>query len=976
MTDRELRERIREAAAQHRRELDLSGQELTSLPPEIGTLTGLEGLNLSSNQLASLPPEIGELTGLKTLFVSRNQLTSLPPEIGALTALKTLFVNDNQLRSLPPEIRALTALKTLFVNDNQLTSLPPEIGALAALEDLYLSGNQLTSLPPEIGAVTALKTLHVPSNQLMSLPPEIGALAALETLFLTSNRLTSLPPEIGYLTGLRVLHFEGNRLPDALMEASRRGSDALRAYLRSVAEAELVEALYEAKLLLVGEGEVGKSTLLAAIKGEGFVRDRETTHGVEICGLDLAHPDGRETIRLNAWDFGGQIVYRVTNQFFFSKRSLYLLLWDPRKDVERCDVEGWVRRIRLRVGDEAQVLIVATHARTGQRVAHIDRDVLRERYGQVIAGFAEVDSGVLADGKAPAKKGDTREKFGVERLKRQIAETAATLPQMGSPFNIRWKAARDETLALRDEPEELAHIPYERFAETCREHGLDDADTATLAGLMHDLGHVLYYGDHAGLEHEMILQPEWVTKAIGFVLEDHQTNRRHGELDHRRLREIWYGHGTEGRARYEPALHPFFLRLMELYDVSYRLEGGQSSLVAQLVPDVRPRNLPWLADTRPADGQGQITLVCRMDEAPPGIVPWMIVRTHYFATPERWHWRSGMFLRNQGHGEALLELRGREFLITVRATWPNYFMAILQHTLETLIKERWPGLDKEFRVPCRGQTGNGKRCDGGFRLEALWQFRARRIVEIPCQSCYAVQQIDPLTVGFAPADRDFREAERSIATPDPTLDKGAVVSMLQEVVMVLQRSVSDESREGPRLISFLPRDPAKLNPKRLTTEGYRLTLWCEMPGHQHPTCPIGSEGEGEYVFERPRKWVFKAAPYLSRVGTVIKGLIPMAEAAGAITLSGDALSQLALMTSAIESLRKRDFDARRRPALDHGLRDKAESAGLRELHVLLTELDPQKRWGGLRRVPTPTGDYLWLCPEHYPFYDPGRPKLD
>ena len=56
-------------------------------------------------------------------------------------------------------------------------------------------------------------------------------------------------------------------------------------------------------------------------------------------------------------------------------------------------------------------------------------------------------------------------------------------------------------------------------------------------------------------------------------------------------------------------------------------------------------------------------------------------------------------------------------------------------------------------------------------------------------------------------------------------------------------------------------------------------------------------------------------------------------------------------------------------------RSSAEGAGLRELHSLLLDLDPGKTWGNLRRVLTPTGDYLWLCPTHYREYDPGLPVL-
>ena len=50
-------------------------------------------------------------------------------------------------------------------------------------------------------------------------------------------------------------------------------------------------------------------------------------------------------------------------------------------------------------------------------------------------------------------------------------------------------------------------------------------------------------------------------------------------------------------------------------------------------------------------------------------------------------------------------------------------------------------------------------------------------------------------------------------------------------------------------------------------------------------------------------------------------------------------------------------------------------AELREFHDLLEAEAKGRRWGGLRRVPTKTGDYLWVCPKHYAEFDPALPKL-
>ncbi len=313
--------------------------------------------------------------------------------------------------------------------------------------------------------------------------------------------------------------------------------------------------------MLVGEGNVGKTTLLKALKsekGEEAPREHEpTTHGVEIDihGLRLPHPaqDGVE-IQLNAWDFGGQDVYRVTHQFFFSRRSLYLLVWEPRRGVQQGQVEDWLNMIRLRVGDDARVIIVSTHCKTGERIARIDQPVFKQQYGDMIVGFHEVDS-LVPDP-------DTGEMVGIAELKKVIAEHAAKLEQMGMGFNRDWKAARDKLLA-RAEP----RISYSTFGGVCAARGLSGIATETLAHLMHDLGYIVHYSDDEKLRDDIILKPEWLTKAIGFVLEDLETKDREGILPDNHLYQVWHEHNFKDQPRYEPNIYPFFLRLMEKYDV-------------------------------------------------------------------------------------------------------------------------------------------------------------------------------------------------------------------------------------------------------------------------------------------------------------------------------------------------------------------------------------------------------------------------
>jgi len=54
-------------------------------------------LNLTNNELTQIPPEIGQLQQLHSLFLFNNKLTQIPPEIGQLQQLRTLSLSYNQL---------------------------------------------------------------------------------------------------------------------------------------------------------------------------------------------------------------------------------------------------------------------------------------------------------------------------------------------------------------------------------------------------------------------------------------------------------------------------------------------------------------------------------------------------------------------------------------------------------------------------------------------------------------------------------------------------------------------------------------------------------------------------------------------------------------------------------------------------------------------------------------------------------------
>src|SRR5262249_21342439 len=154
---------------------------------------------------------------------------------------------------------------------------------------LHLSRNQLTSVPEWLGRLAGLVSLYLPGNQLGSVPESLGRLDRLRLLNLFGNHLTSVPDSLGGLARLQTLQLRRNPPNPELSAAYAEGLGAVKAYLRAKAQAQVV--LNEGKLILVGEGEVGKSCLLDALRGEPW-KERASTHGIEVRPVEVTAPNG------------------------------------------------------------------------------------------------------------------------------------------------------------------------------------------------------------------------------------------------------------------------------------------------------------------------------------------------------------------------------------------------------------------------------------------------------------------------------------------------------------------------------------------------------------------------------------------------------------------------------------------------------------------------------------------------------------
>ncbi|MCI5207776.1 MAG: serine/threonine protein kinase [Candidatus Electrothrix sp. ATG2] len=664
--------------------LDFTRQNLTDLPPELFQLKNLNRIDLSGNQLMELPPELFQLPHLKSLDVSFNNLNELPEQLFQLKALVSLGISGLQLDSLPHDLFRLTKLAWLDLRNNHLTSLPQEIVQLTNLKRVYLSSNQfakvpleilqinhldslaisdlqLTSLPHELFQLKKLTTLGLWSNQLTELPPEIAQLTNLAWLNIRDNRLVSLPPEIVQLAKLKTLKLDNNPLISPPYELAIQGIEAIREYFTSAEEGTRTVA--EVKVILVGEGASGKTSLTRCLREERFDPHEKTTHGIRIKNWQL--DTGDQELRCNLWDFGGQEIMHATHQFFLSRRSLYVLVLDGRRDERP---EYWLRYIES-FGGGSPVLVVLNKYDTNPGF-DLDRPFLQEKY-PFIVGFHRTS---CFTGQ------------GIEPFRQALLEELDKVPLSKNRWPASWFRAK-ERLEQMDEP----RISYEAFEAVCRDAGVEgEISQEVLVDFLHDLGIVIHFTDF-GLDDNHVLDPKWVTGAVYKIINAESVAAGKGLLRLDALKEILCPQEGDLYA-YKRADHHFVIELMKKFELCYELAGGEV-----LIPQLLAVPQPAFAFSY----EGSLRFVLQYtDFLPPSVMPRFIVKRHQ-EIKDKLRWRTGVVLEHpQLEATAVVRAdnEARRIHIAVTGKERKVYLALIWLSLRE-INTGFEGLRVSERVP-------------------------------------------------------------------------------------------------------------------------------------------------------------------------------------------------------------------------------------------------------------------------------------
>lgn len=568
---------------------------------------GAERLVLSHKGITQLPEQIGQLVHLRTLDLRDNQLTTLPEQIGVLPKLSELWLARNEFTTLPEPIRQLSTLRWLTVEGNHLERLPRWIGELKQLRELFLGlklhGNPLVDLPLEIRDLNNLRDLRVSNCPHLNLPPEIVA-------------KRNSPQEI------------------------------LDYYFRS--REQPARPLSEAKVLVVGEAEVGKTSLIKRLMGRDFDPNEDQTHGIVTHRWDLEvrrgagfqpaksggvglqpakdHPEARQvenlphdrSVRLNVWDFGGQEIMHATHQFFLTKRSLYLLVLDSRHNERQSRIEYWLKLIHS-FGEDSPVIVVCN--KCDQQQMQLDWKGLKAKYPQIRRYVKAVS---CADGS------------GLKDVVRGIRHEIARLAHVDSPFLETWFGVKEQLEAMSD-----SYIPYTDYTEQCRQGGItEEKEQRQLIEFLHDLGIVLHFHDHPILRDLNILNPLWVTTAVYRILTCRELSAARGVLTFGELGTL-LDKVAEERFSYPPERQTFVIEMMRRFELLFDFEGQINKKF--LVPGLLPLEQPEGVDD---DWDDALGFCFQYEVLPQSVISRFIVRMHQRICEEL-YWRKGVVLKSQ-----------------------------------------------------------------------------------------------------------------------------------------------------------------------------------------------------------------------------------------------------------------------------------------------------------------------------------------
>ncbi|MDN3633291.1 COR domain-containing protein [Neolewinella lacunae] len=447
-----------------------------------------------------------------------------------------------------------------------------------------------------------------------------------------------------------------------------------------------VQKAYEGRLMIVGEGKVGKTTLLHKLKDPTFVPnpDEPQTHGINIWrDWTFPVPGKEEAYSASVWDFGGQDIQHLTHQYFFTPGTVFLLVVNKRGnnvESEASQLNYWFRIIELmgrNAGQKARVLVVHNVFNSDKSHQGFNLGPYQERYAETLEiSFQAVNlatqSGAFDD------------------LRRDIQTALIELPGVGEKIIKGWPDIRRELGEMREE----RRISWKEFGKLCAPKGIvEEESKLLLTRYLARLGEILHY-EHGGLLFDnVLLDIDWVTTAVYGITESQDIINRKGRFTREEIVSVWQKNGVT-----DPSNHELMLQLLQMdaFELCWKTEAGE-----YLTPTLFSAHEPAAPSVRPDLG-----VRFHYDYLPKGLLGQLIVRLHPHLEADH-YWQEGVYLVREGCrarvSRPLADKDGERIIeIIVEGSAPRHYalLSLVVQELETIHRRSFPRISFEKEIPC------------------------------------------------------------------------------------------------------------------------------------------------------------------------------------------------------------------------------------------------------------------------------------
>ena len=449
----------------------------------------------------------------------------------------------------------------------------------------------MSDLEPLRG-LNSLQTLNCSSTPVSDLEPLID-LEALQSLSCRDLKIGDFPRELLFRESLQHLYLGGASIPGIPEEVltsdaypySYNCLSALRAHILDL-EAEAIP-INSVKILVLGNGGVGKTQLCRHLAGEPYDPAVPSTHGISVQAIA---PQSEGDFTYYLWDFGGQDIYHSTHTLFMRTAAVFVVLWTPEQEAlpasddddplqRRHPLSYWLDYVRTLGRPDSPVLLVQSQCDSAAQAKPMP----------------PVEPGLLQSfGCLRPCSFSARTRRGAASLQEALADASTYLrdrdgsSSIGRGRHLVWQQleAWRQADQHRPAPQRLHRsLSQQQFASLCEQIGAVSSPQALLQ-FLHNKGVVFHSPD---LFHDrIILDQSWALDAVYAVFERGSTYPLI-RADDGRLWPSWLA-STVWRD-YEPEARELFLSLMRTCAILFPYNQADADLgqeASYLAPELLP----------------------------------------------------------------------------------------------------------------------------------------------------------------------------------------------------------------------------------------------------------------------------------------------------------------------------------------------------------------------------------------------------